>query len=190
MKKRSDLIRYKIHVVVVVVVVVILKYRSIMSSAIKHYLQYKPLWTLQEGMFMTVKAFSHLRNQSPSLDVVEKAKVGNLIACGMFYLPPSFSFSEKSNKHVSTGVGESFKDVNALPTYTLDQVALHNKAEDAWVVIDGLVYDLTRYVDAHPGGDKILSHVGGDASSGFHGPQHPSHVKETVKKFLVGRVKQ
>ena len=38
----------------------------------------------------------------------------------------------------------------------------------------------------HPGGDKILRDVGGDATKGFYGPQHPTHVYETVKRFLIG----
>ena len=58
--------------------------------------------------------------------------------------------------------------------------------------VDGVmffqVYDLTDYLDQHPGGDAILRNVGGDATKGFHGPQHPSSVHTTVKAFLIGTV--
>jgi len=30
--------------------------------------------------------------------------------------------------------------------YTMDEVKKHNKAEDLWVVIEGKVYDLTKYL--------------------------------------------
>jgi sterol-4alpha-carboxylate 3-dehydrogenase (decarboxylating) len=74
-------------------------------------------------------------------------------------------------------------------SYTAGEVAAHNTLEDLWVVINGGVYDLTEYVDAHPGGDKIAQHAGGDASEGFKGPQHPDHVKDTVEQFKVGVLK-
>lgn len=31
------------------------------------------------------------------------------------------------------------------------------------------VYDVTPYVEEHPGGDAILRNAGGDATEGFHG---------------------
>jgi len=53
--------------------------------------------------------------------------------------------------------------------YTLNQVAEH-KTEDAglWVVVDGSVYDVTKFLDEHPGGPKILKRTAGkDASKQF-----------------------
>ncbi len=38
------------------------------------------------------------------------------------------------------------------------------------------MYDLTDYVDEHPGGESILNNVGKDSTEGFHGPQHPATV--------------
>ncbi len=67
-------------------------------------------------------------------------------------------------------------------------MAEHSRPNDVWLVIDGLVYDVSQYVDKHPGGDKILRNAGGDASKGFRGPQHPAHVYETVERFCIGRV--
>ncbi|CAI7794812.1 unnamed protein product, partial [Closterium sp. NIES-54] len=48
------------------------------------------------------------------------------------------------------------------------------------------VYDLTSYVDEHPGGDSILNNAGGDATEGFYGPQHASRVFDQVEEFYVG----
>ncbi len=63
--------------------------------------------------------------------------------------------------------------------YTREEVAKHSSADDAWVIIrdkdsgELRVYDVTPYVDEHPGGDSILNNVGKEATEGFHGPQHP-----------------
>ncbi|RLM61411.1 hypothetical protein C2845_PM14G10390 [Panicum miliaceum] len=34
---------------------------------------------------------------------------------------------------------------------------------------DGTVYDVTPYVEEHPGGDAILNNAGGDSTEGFFG---------------------
>eukprot|EP00428_Durinskia_dybowskii_P072612 CAMPEP_0170394852 /NCGR_PEP_ID=MMETSP0117_2-20130122/21472_1 /TAXON_ID=400756 /ORGANISM="Durinskia baltica, Strain CSIRO CS-38" /LENGTH=76 /DNA_ID=CAMNT_0010651135 /DNA_START=128 /DNA_END=355 /DNA_ORIENTATION=+ len=57
--------------------------------------------------------------------------------------------------------------------YDASEVALHNKADDCWIIVDGKVYDVSTYVQDHPGGDSILANAGGDSSVGVHGPQHP-----------------
>ena len=66
--------------------------------------------------------------------------------------------------------------------YTRAEVALHASDDDLWLVIrdratgEDRVYDVTDYVDEHPGGMAIADHAGGDATEGFHGPQHPPTV--------------
>eukprot|EP01133_Synstelium_polycarpum_P005746 gene5746-6650_t len=46
----------------------------------------------------------------------------------------------------------------------MDQVKLHNTAKDLWMVIDDKVYDLTEFLDEHPGGDILLEGAGKDAT--------------------------
>ncbi|PWA96430.1 cytochrome b5, heme-binding site-containing protein [Artemisia annua] len=40
--------------------------------------------------------------------------------------------------------------------YTMKEASEHNSAGDCWVVIDGKVYDVSSYLDDHPGGDDVL----------------------------------
>ena len=77
--------------------------------------------------------------------------------------------------------------------YTKDEVAVHCKEGDLWVILkekhsDGefKVYDLSEYVDQHPGGDAIYNNAGGDATVGFNGPQHPPTVHDLVKEYCIG----
>lgn len=76
--------------------------------------------------------------------------------------------------------------------YTRAEVAQHNKEGDCWLIIknrgsDRLkVYDISEYADMHPGGSAIFTHAGGDATEGFHGPQHPPTVFDVVDEYCIG----
>jgi cytochrome b involved in lipid metabolism len=78
------------------------------------------------------------------------------------------------------------KVLKHLGNLTAEDVSKHAKKDDAWIIVDGKVYDVTSYVDTHPGGDAILTHAGGDASEGFHGPQHPPSVPDVLATYYIG----
>jgi L-lactate dehydrogenase (cytochrome) len=44
-------------------------------------------------------------------------------------------------------------------------VALHNTKEDAWVVVDNTVYDLTNFAASHPGGSKYIHKYAGKVAT-------------------------
>ena len=72
--------------------------------------------------------------------------------------------------------------------YTLADVAKHNSASSCWSAINGNVYDLTSWIDQHPGGpEAILSICGIDGSSAFNdqhgGERRPANE---LAGFLIG----
>lgn len=73
-----------------------------------------------------------------------------------------------------------------LDYFTAEDVRPHNRKGDAWLIVDGGVFDVTEFVDEHQGGDSILKNAGADASAGFHGPQHPAKVAEDIEQFRIG----
>lgn len=65
--------------------------------------------------------------------------------------------------------------------YTMAQVRKHANAASCWTVISGNVYDLTKWVNRHPGGRaRILSLCGKDGTAAFraeHGKEkQPNQV--------------
>ena len=39
---------------------------------------------------------------------------------------------------------------------------MHDKDQDCWIIIEGKVYDVSTYMDDHPGGKEIiLEYTGG-----------------------------
>ncbi|KAH9801028.1 cytochrome B5-like protein [Citrus sinensis] len=78
----------------------------------------------------------------------------------------------------------------ASKIYSKDEVTLHNKRDDCWIIIKNKVYDVTSYVEEHPGGDAILAHAGDDSTEGFYGPQHATRVFDMIDDFYIGDLKQ
>lgn len=71
--------------------------------------------------------------------------------------------------------------------FTLDEVAKHKSKDDLYVVIEGDVYDLTKFQTEHPGGQKILSRVGGkDATTQFWKYHNQGVLNKYKPKLQVG----
>lgn len=80
--------------------------------------------------------------------------------------------------------------MSAETEYSAKDVAAHKGKADAWMVINGDVYDLTKYVEEHPGGSEILIEAAGtDASDAFENAGHSEDAFEIMAKFKVGKLK-
>lgn len=62
-------------------------------------------------------------------------------------------------------------------TYDASEVVVRNDpGRSCWMVVEGRVYDLTRFAHLHPGGDKILrSYAGMDATQAYRTVGHDAH---------------
>lgn len=55
--------------------------------------------------------------------------------------------------------------------YTMEEVAKHNKKDDIWIVVKGIVLDVTNWLDEHPGGaNALFNFMGRDATEGTFSP--------------------
>lgn len=45
-------------------------------------------------------------------------------------------------------------------SYSKKEVSTHNTRKDCWIIIKKKVYDVTPYVEEHPGGNAILNNAG------------------------------
>ncbi|KAG0504626.1 hypothetical protein KC19_N011300 [Ceratodon purpureus] len=71
--------------------------------------------------------------------------------------------------------------------YTLDDCLKHRDKEDCWIIIDGKVYDVSEFLEEHPGGDDvILLATGKDATDDFEDVGHSAGARELMKKYLIG----
>jgi len=82
------------------------------------------------------------------------------------------------------------KPVSTNLPLTLDEVKKHNSAIDCWSIIDGNVYDLTNWVESHPGGnERITAICGKDGTSSFLGKHSNSNsAKSQLNRFELGKL--
>ncbi len=58
--------------------------------------------------------------------------------------------------------------------FSMDEVAKHNTKDDLWIVVKGVVLDVTHWLDEHPGGPQaLMNFMGRDATEGKDYPPPP-----------------
>uniref|UniRef100_A0A1E1X106 Putative cytochrome b5-like heme/steroid binding domain protein n=1 Tax=Amblyomma aureolatum TaxID=187763 RepID=A0A1E1X106_9ACAR len=71
-----------------------------------------------------------------------------------------------------------------------DEVAKHTSENDCWCIFDGKVYDITRYLDMHPGGRRhLLEYAGMDLTDEFLRVHPWVNAQFLLKSLCVGRLK-
>ncbi|MCF7862315.1 hypothetical protein K9M79_08825 [Candidatus Woesearchaeota archaeon] len=79
-----------------------------------------------------------------------------------------------------------------MTAYTLNNVADHASEGDCWLVIDGMVYDVSDFVASHPGGIALLEGCGRDASELYEsrpmgsGTPHSAKAKSMLTDYYIG----
>uniref|UniRef100_A0A8B9EV78 Cytochrome b5 reductase 4 n=1 Tax=Amazona collaria TaxID=241587 RepID=A0A8B9EV78_9PSIT len=72
---------------------------------------------------------------------------------------------------------------------TEDELAKHNKKEDCWICIRGFVYNVTPYMEYHPGGeDELMKAAGTDGTDLFDQVHRWVNYESMLKECLVGRM--
>lgn len=86
------------------------------------------------------------------------------------------------DKRISV-LGNHLKQIN---TYTMADVRKHDDEHDCWIVIRNKVYDVTKFLEIHPGGFTSLLRVGGtDATDEFVALHQDNTIQNMVNKGVV-----
>ncbi|KAI9513358.1 cytochrome b5-like heme/steroid binding domain-containing protein [Russula earlei] len=75
----------------------------------------------------------------------------------------------------------------ATKIITLEELREHTTKDSLWVLLHGKVYDVTKFIDEHPGGDEvILSESGKDATEAFEDVGHSDEARGHLPGMHVG----
>jgi len=74
-------------------------------------------------------------------------------------------------------------------TYTRAEVAEHNSNKSNWVIIGNKIYDVTKFMDEHPGGcEVLLEKAGEDRTEAFEDVGHSTDARQMKADYLVGEL--
>ncbi len=114
--------------------------------------------------------------ETPSVGITNPATKSTDTSAPLEALNPAVAVSAESN----------------TKTYTLVQVSMHADATSCWTAINGNVYDVTNWINQHPGGpEKILSLCGKDGSFAFN-QKHGGGMRpeQQLTTFLIGALQK
>lgn len=115
-------------------------------------------------------------------------------------MPPLVIALKLKNLHMIKLLLHNGADPNAVewredPKYSPEMIANHNNEHDCWIIIGNArrggprIYDVTRFLDDHPGGPEIvLEYAGTNADEMFEDIGHSNEARRKMKQFLVAPV--
>lgn len=91
-------------------------------------------------------------------------------------------------------LGKSGKDLTGLGGKHMDvspeELKKHNTDKDCWIALRGKVYNVTEYLEFHPGGiDELMKGAGKDATSLFDEIHKWVNAESMLEKCLIGKLR-
>merc|ERR1711972_1051552 len=81
-----------------------------------------------------------------------------------------------------------------LKQFSLEEVAKYKKGsneKEVWIVIHDLVYDVTKFLDEHPGGEEVLFDQSGlDGTEAFEDVGHSTDARELMAEYLIATIQE
>lgn len=121
------------------------------------------------------------------------ALVVAVVGLYIWNMEPTYSRISTDTSIPSSDSRDFYKgDTSAAFSFTKEEVSKHNSATSCYASINGNVYDLTSWINQHPGGTlKILAICGRDGSALFnlkHGGDRKPEDKLVI--FKIGTLAQ
>jgi len=70
---------------------------------------------------------------------------------------------------------------------TLEELKAHTKKDALYILLHGKVYNVSKFIDEHPGGDEvILAETGKDATEAFEDVGHSDEAREILEGLYIG----
>lgn len=74
-----------------------------------------------------------------------------------------------------------------IPEYPIYEVRKHNNQNDCWIIVGKYVYDVTTFLDRHPGSKKaILRHAGEICD--HHLNFHSQKARDMLMEYKIGKI--
>jgi len=125
------------------------------------------------------------------INIIIGAIIIILCAVGFMYVLRTTQ-SKKIPSILPTPISTTTNEPTAVTqkTYVMTNVAQHATRTDCWVVLEEKVYDVTSFIQEHPGGERILEGCGKDATSLFQSiDDHIPGALDYLPTYFIGNLK-
>jgi cytochrome b involved in lipid metabolism len=89
---------------------------------------------------------------------------------------------------------EGEREPDGTISYTLEEITRHTSEGDAWLVHSSRVYDVSSFLERHPGGrDILVKNCGKDVTELMDAVDVHKHSKIAhgwLKKYYIGKVRE
>jgi cytochrome b involved in lipid metabolism len=76
-----------------------------------------------------------------------------------------------------------------MKKFTKKQVEGHKDKKSTWIIIHDNVYDVTEFLEEHPGGEEVLlEQAGKDATEHFEDVGHSTDARTLMKQYQIGEL--
>jgi len=73
--------------------------------------------------------------------------------------------------------------------FTRKEVESHKDKKSTWIIIHDNVYDVTEFLEEHPGGEEVLlEQAGKDGTENFEDVGHSTDARTLMKQYLIGEL--
>uniref|UniRef100_A0A3P8RVS5 Cytochrome b5 n=1 Tax=Amphiprion percula TaxID=161767 RepID=A0A3P8RVS5_AMPPE len=73
--------------------------------------------------------------------------------------------------------------------FRLSEIEEQNSFKSTWIIVHHRVYDVTKFLEEHPGGEEVLrEQAGGDATESFEDVGHSTDAREMASGMVIGEV--
>lgn len=72
---------------------------------------------------------------------------------------------------------------------TYEELNQHNSGRSCWMAIHDKVYDVTKFLEEHPGGEEVLLEQAGKfGTESFEDVGHSTDARELMENYLIGEL--
>ncbi|KAI3354964.1 hypothetical protein L3Q82_004761 [Scortum barcoo] len=73
--------------------------------------------------------------------------------------------------------------------FRLSEIEEQNSFKSTWIIINNKVYDVTKFLEEHPGGEEVLrEQAGGNATESFEDVGHSSDARQMAASMMIGEL--
>ncbi|XP_018518881.1 cytochrome b5 [Lates calcarifer] len=81
------------------------------------------------------------------------------------------------------------KSPDGVRYFRLSEIEEQNTFRSTWIIIHNKVYDVTKFLEEHPGGEEVLrEQAGGDATESFEDVGHSTDAREMASAMVIGEL--